>query len=242
MSLTKTRAWVAGTVLVSLVMVLAFWFLLINRNLAEADQLRTQVVAQQEENNTTRLRIEELKREYAKLPQHKAELESLQVAMPTTDRLNQLTRDLDKAALDANVLLESITPAEPLAVAQEGASGQGSGSGATGPVTPTTTQAGLVMIPVAIESDGTFDQQLRFIQNLQTALGRDFLVTGFEIGEPQPNPNETADELRARGETTMTITGNVYALPEDAATAATADQADASADSATDSADASTSD
>lgn len=237
MSLTKTRAWVAGTVVVCLLLSIAAWFLLISPQRAEAQALREQTVSAQQANDATKVRIAGLKKEFANLEVRQAELASLQSALPEDDQLAAFTREVDGIAKSSTVSLDSVTPSVPVAVvppaapapATAEAASEGSDDAAAADAAAATTQqaasAGLVEIPVTIVVTGNYQANLNFLQGLQAQIKRNYLVTGLTIDAPPTVVDTkagTAEAKRAEGWATMTITGKVFALPADAAAPAPA--------------------
>lgn len=220
MSLTKTKAWVAGTVVMCLLLCVAAWFLLISPKRAEAAGLREQTASTQEANARTRQRIAELQAEFAHIEERQAELADLRVALPTDDRLSELTRQLNEAAGSADVSLDSITPGTPEAVAPPAAAtpqadtGSTADSSATAPAEPAAESTSLVRIPVTITVTGGYVESLSFLKTLQTELGRDYLAETLMIGSPEVQGNVDAETAAAQGWVTLTIQGAVFSLPE----------------------------
>lgn len=218
MSVTKTRAWVAGAVVLSLLICIATWFLLIAPKRAEAADLRAQATQAAQTNDQTRVRIATLKTEFANLPQHQARLAHLRQGVPASDNLNEVTRALNAAATANSMVLSSITPAPPKAVmTPQAASPTPAASAAGSTPTPAAStaaapEAGLVEIPLTVEVIGNFQNSERFLQSVQVDLqGRNYLVTGLNL-EPAvvaPGyPNAVAGDVQ------LTLTGSVFALPE----------------------------
>lgn len=243
MSLTKTRAWVAGTVVLCLLLSLAAWFLLISPKRAEAADLREQTVAAEQANQQKKVKIEELKKEFANLPQRDAELAALRTAIPVDDQLSALTRTLEQNAGASGTALDSIaveapvslTPAAPAAPAEgEGTSGSADSekktdtTDAAATPAPAAASTNLVRIPVTVTVTGDYIKSIAFLKTMQADMPRNFLVSGLTIGEPQVDAEGVdAKVLKSQGYVTMTITGQMFALPDTpapapAATASTA--------------------
>lgn len=208
MSLTKTRAWIAGTVVLSLLLTVAAWFLLISPNRVETSAVRDETLAVAQKNDETQQRIDQLKVEFAKLQEHQAKLAELQTSLPPDDQLNLVTRELQAAAERTGVYVDAIAPAPP--VAADAAAGTGGGVS----VAPTVTQPGLVTIPVQVTVTGDYNKSILFLKELQTAIGRDYLVTGIAVGPPTVVADQ--EHFAEIGWTTTTITGSIFALPESA--------------------------
>lgn len=226
MSLTKTRAWVAGAVVLSLLICVAAWFLLIAPKRAEAADLRTQATQAAQTNDQTRVRIATLKAEFAKLPQHEATLAQLRKGVPASDNLNEVTRALDAAAKANSMVLSSITPSAPAVVAPPAAPAQAApANGATA-----TPETGLVEIPLTVAVIGNFQNSEKFLQSVQNDLqGRNYLVTGLNMAPAAVSPGYPK---AVDGDVQLTLTGSVFSLPETTPAAVTAAAATPSATSA----------
>lgn len=115
---TRTRVWVAGTVLLAVLVSAAGWFLLISPKRAEAAELEQQTEATELSNQQLETRIAQLKEQFAELPQYQAELAAIQQAMPGDPALPTLVRTLDDMADRHEVTLMSLAPGQPAAVQQ----------------------------------------------------------------------------------------------------------------------------
>lgn len=115
---TRTRVWVAGTVLLAVLISVAGWFLLISPKRAEAAELEQQTEATELSNQQLEARIAQLKEQFAELPQYQAELAAIQQAMPGDPALPTLVRTLDDMADRHEVTLMSLAPGQPAAVQQ----------------------------------------------------------------------------------------------------------------------------
>lgn len=118
MTATKSRTWIAGTLVLCLLISVASWFLLIGPKRAEAAELEKQTVDTQASNEQLEARIEQLKLQFAELPTRQAELAAIKQAMPEDPALPTLVRDLDAMATQTGVTLMSLAPGQPAAVAQ----------------------------------------------------------------------------------------------------------------------------
>lgn len=238
MSQTKTRAWVAGTVVFCLLLSVAAWFLLISPNRANASEVRAQTASVQSANDQTRVRIQTLQKQFANLQEYQKTLADLRVQMPATDRLAELTRYLNKTASDSGVTLNGITPSTPTAVAAPAATAATPSATATaassestgsGTAAATTASSGLVSIPVVVEVTGDYAKSLEFLKILGESDQRNLLVTQLAISDPTALGSQNAEDLKAKGQVTMRITGSVFALPDVSSTATASSTAAAGA-------------
>src|ERR671920_1106595 len=111
--MTMTNRWIAGAVAAALALVAASWFLLISPQRSQAAELREQAAAQQAANDMIRLRTQQLKAQFASLPQRRAQLAEIQQQLPNSPDLSALLRQLSTVADDAGVAVDSISPAQP---------------------------------------------------------------------------------------------------------------------------------
>ncbi len=236
MSLNKTRAWVAGAVVVWILLSVAAWFLVIGPKRAEAAEVREQTLAVQQQNQQTEQRIETLKKQAADLPKLQAERDELRAALPQGDEIAALTRRLNAMADSSQAILDSIATGTPVEVSPAAtpapAAEEGTGEGEAATDTTATqaaaapaASAGLVKVPITVTVTGTYNQSLDFLKRLQSDDGRNYLVESISVGDPKLLGDGNVDEAKAKGWVTMTIVGSVFALPETAAAAPAADTA-----------------
>lgn len=233
MSITKTRAWVAGTVVACLLLTVAAWFLLIAPQRAEAADLRDQAVAAADNNALLELRIAELKAEFAELPQRQAELAVVKKALPEEAQMPTLVRDLDALAATSGVTLMSLTPspavpvvtAAPAAPATADPATPDPAADADSAAAPDAAPAAaateaLLSVPVSISVVGNFFNAEVFLRGLQEELSRDYLVNGLNVVAETAGEASGGKPAVNNGDVTMTVTGSVFVLvPGDASPA-----------------------
>lgn len=233
MSISKMQAWVAGAVVVSLLLTVAAWFLLISPQRAEAASVRDQTASVVDSNARLELQIAELKSEFADLPQRQAELAVVKKALPETVQLPTLVRDLDALATSSGVTLMTLTPAAavpvvsaaPAAVAvpdpaAAGAEAPAAPEAADAAAVPAASADTLTSTPISIVLVGNFYDTEVFLRGLQTEFARDFLVTGLNVVAETAGEAAGGKPAVENGDVTMTITGSVFVLQSAAPTAA----------------------
>ena len=225
MTLNKTRAWIAGALVVSLLLAVAAWFLLISPKRAEAAESREMTVAAQSQNEQLRAEIEQLKQEFAKLPQYEAELAAIRRALPEQDQLNVLTRELEAQAGAANVQLFSVAPGTPTARTESADAAAAPAADGEAAGTEAGSSANLVQIPVVVTVNGDFQKSEVFLRSLQQNISRDYLVTGLSIEPAQQEAGFTP----TNGDVRVVITGYIFAYTETASAAGAPAQAPAAA-------------
>jgi type IV pilus assembly protein PilO len=190
---SRTSRWLAATTLVSVLLLVAGWFLLVSPQQAQASDLRTQNVAVQENNDLLELKIAELKAQFATLSDAEAELVTIQQQMPGSVQMPQLVRDLNQIAQESGVDQAAVTPADATLLSEE--------SGASG-------SSQVVRIPLSLVVEGDYFQVVAYLQKLQTQLSRVVLVSGISITEAEAGDGEDSSAI------SVTITGSVFALSD----------------------------
>lgn len=234
MSMSKTRLWVIGTAVLSVLLVVAAYFLLIGPKRAEAAEFRQQTEDTQASNAQLESRIEQLKAQFAELPQRQAELAAIKQAMPEEAALPTLVRDLDSMASGAGVTLMTLAPGEPVAVtppaaaapapaATEEASADAEGSTPAPAATAAPAAADLlVSVPVSVTIVGDFYESELFLKALQAEMPRAFLVQSLTVQAEKEGDASGGKPATVNGDVTMTITGSVFVLkPADTVSAPT---------------------
>ncbi|MFC5382380.1 hypothetical protein [Aquipuribacter nitratireducens] len=116
MKLTRTAGWSLGTAGLCVALSAASWFLLVDPQRAAAAESRELTVAAQQQNADLELQIEQLKEQFANLPQMQAELAAIREALPEEPALSRLIRDVDDRGVDAGIIVDSIVSGVPVAV------------------------------------------------------------------------------------------------------------------------------
>ncbi len=223
MSASKPKFWVIGTVVLTVLLVIAAYFLLIGPKRAEAADFRQQTEDTAASNAQLEAKIEQLKVQFAELPQRQAELAAIKQAMPEEAALPTLVRDLDAMASGAGVTLMSLAPGEPApvgppvgAAAPAPAPAAGSAGEDGGTPAPSATAAApsdlLASIPVSIVVVGDFYESELFLKNLQTDMPRAYLVTSLTVQAEKEADASGGKPATKNGDVTMTIAGNVFVL------------------------------
>ena len=216
--MTKTRTWSAATAGVCVLLILAAYFLLIAPKRAQAADLRDQTVAQDQANQQTQLKTQQLKAQYAQLPAKQAELAVIKQQLPDNPALPGLIRALSAMADASGVTLVSLAPAPPAPFA-----------GAAAPAAPvvapaaagTATSAGTQLLGIAtnLVITGDYAGSTLFIQKLQAAsakgsgsqLSRAFLVQSIKLAPFASTGTGTLASAK-KGQVQTTVTGQVFVL------------------------------
>ena len=228
MTATKSRTWIAGTLVLCLLISVASWFLLIGPERAEAAELEQQTIDTNSSNQQLQARIEQLKLQFAELPQRQAELAAIKQAMPEDPALPTLVRDLDAMATSTGVTLMSLAPGAPTPVAAPaqavtavpapadgGAPAEGEapaeGDAAAAPAAPASSTV-LVSVPVNLVVVGDFFKSELFLKKLQAEMQRAFLVQTLSVQTEEDAEASGGKPATKNGDVTMTVTGSVFVL------------------------------
>ena len=208
MALTKTTAWSLGTVGLCAALTAGSWFVLIEPEQALAAEARAETVAAESSNAELQARIDQLRAEYAELPNKQAELAAIRQALPDEPALAQLIRDISFLATGAGVTVDSVTTGAVVAVVDpdavtavaeqaeaDGAAGaapstepvpEPSGTAPADPAAASVVPGGpsgavLASIPVTLEVTGGFFETNLLLKGIQADLSRALLVDGLTI-------------------------------------------------------------
>lgn len=238
MAAPKAGPWIAGTVAVSLVVVLAGWFLMISPIVASASETRAQAQAQEDQNALTQVRIAALAEQFGQLDQLKAELAAMRVQIPTSYDLASYQRELSNLAATSSVTLTSVetglaTPFVPVGAAAPApapaadeaaapaAEGEAAAPAATGPV----GVEGLYAMTTNLNVVGTYPNVLAFLQSLQTGSQRLFLVESLSGTALDASEASAGRPATSPGDLELAVTGSLYVLTETRAPVVAADPA-----------------
>ena len=223
--MTSNRTWIGAAVLISLIALLAGWFLGISPQLAEAAKSTVKTLEIDALNEVHEAELAVMKEQFGAVAETEAKLVALRSALPPAPAYPDFVREVYTAAESAGVSVSNFTAAaavrySPLAAeipvepAGDDASESPIASVATVPsaapvvTSPLITPENFVIIPVTIQVDGGFENFRTFTASLQ-AGSRLFLVTGLTAVADTAAP--------AKGVATSyhgTITGNIYVLAD----------------------------
>lgn len=228
----SARTWVAGAVVVALLLLVASWFLVIGPVRAEAAEVRDQTEAADQQNAALQARTAELKEQFANLPDEQRKLEALQEALPADVALPTLLRDITRYADRSGLTLMSVTPGTPEPVVDPAAAAAAAATAAAPapapaesaegepapaaaapaepaePVGPTTTA-----IPITTTVIGEFFDAQSFLESLQTEMPRAYLVRSLSVTAQNPGEASGGTPVTMAGDVTLTITADVFARP-----------------------------
>lgn len=241
----KRTTWIAGTVVVALLMLVASWFLAIMPKLSDASDVRAQAQQTRDQNDLLELKLTQLKADFEKLDEYKAELAGLQQQIPTQEQLAEYLRQLDAIATAQGVTITVLTPAVPEAVvlaapaaatttteSTDGTSSTDDSSSTDESATTDTTApvasgvpTGFMAIPVQMTAVGTYDATSAFLSDLQNGTQRLFLVSALQGTSQDDAESSGGKPATGVGDLEIIVTGYLYVLPDSLGTAAVVDPA-----------------
>src|SRR5437764_699644 len=112
----KTKQTLAIALAAVLVVVAGGWFFLISPQRSSVAGLQDQTATQNATNASLQLKIQQLKAEAVEQPADQAQLRAIAKRLPSDLAEATLVASLSKAALAANVDLQTITPGSPILV------------------------------------------------------------------------------------------------------------------------------
>lgn len=215
--MTANRIWTLGVSLAAVVIVALGWFFAISPALAQADLASSQAKNADAQNAAQRIALVRLKGQYDKLPELRADLTKLQLAVPETSNLDALLDQLQQLAQSTGVIITSFTAAEatpyggtaapaPAATETPKSTGSSTTTDATAASSPTGVKDRLFSIPITVAVKGSPEQVMAFTDASQKG-SRFFLVTTDTFTGSRDHPEDDGG----------TLTGYVFVVRDAAA-------------------------
>lgn len=120
MGRSKTAAWVAGTLVLALVLVAGAWFLLIQPLMTETTEMQDQAEAEWLRVDQLEITLAGLKRDFENIDELREELAGLEAQLPGSIEITDVVRQLNAQATEAGIIITGsatttavdVTPAE----------------------------------------------------------------------------------------------------------------------------------
>ena len=186
--------------LVSVLILVAGWFLLIAPQRAEVSTLEAQAQSQDNANSASETELAVLKQQNKDLPEKQAELAALQTKIPESPDLPTYIREMQDIGRQAGVEFTSLAPATPVTV--------GGVAGPTGGLVPEQ----LAALNVDMVVTGDYFQITKFMNDLETAK-RYTLVSGYDITTEESDGAAASDSSSSSTVLTATINARIYLVP-----------------------------
>lgn len=206
--MTGNRMWMLGVTLAAVVIVALGWLFAISPMLAQAELASSQAESTTAQNTTQQIALARLKGQYDKLPELKADLTNLQVAVPETVNLDDFLDQLQQLAQSAGVTITTFTAAEatPYGGAEAAAGSTASNSSSSGSTSTDASKttssssaaagvkARLFSVPISIAVKGSPEQVMAFTDASQKGE-RFFLVTTDTFTGSRDHPEDDGGTL-----------------------------------------------
>jgi len=230
----RLSTWIGGTAVVAVLILLAAWFLLLSPLREDAASVRAQVDTAEQQNDLLELQVAGLRADFAKLPEYKAELETLRVGVPRALDSSPLLRELDALAAASGVQLLDVAFMAPMEVVPAGAAAaapapapvEGAADETVDGVAPVpaapagpTAPRGLVGVDLNLTVSGNPDAVGAFFTGLQDGSSRLLLVTGFDLARQDAQGASDGQAAVVAGDLRAAVRGTVYVLPSRTAAA-----------------------
>ena len=204
----KVKTWVALAAALSVVVLAAGWYLLVQPQRSQVEDLRSQAQVQVDGNALLQTQLAVLRAQAEDLPEQERALAKVAARIPDDPALPTLIRELTAASKRTGVELVSLTPGAPTPV--------GAAPAADGSV----TAGALLAVPLTLNVVGNYVQVQQFVAALED-LPRALRVSNLAIA-PGADPVSSAKTAAATdGSSLVTvITGQVFTKVATAAPAA----------------------
>ena len=217
------RMWRVGGIAAAVLLLVAAWFAVISPTLQSAAALDAETASQQAASQQLESRISLLKKQSEELPAQEAILAEIQQRMPPTVALPTLIRNLTTVAGNANVVVASVTPGQPVPVAQpvaavvaqpvdaesedgEGEDSEESGSDSSNAALAEPTGPQVQAVSLNITACGSFAQLRNYLREIES-MKRVAAVSNVSISKGSCGEGSPENAL------TAAITAHVFTLP-----------------------------
>lgn len=229
----KSSSWIAGAAVAAVAIAAGGWFVAIQPTLANAADQRQAASDQRSHNLVLQAQIAKLKSEFDHLGDYNDQLAQLRQKVPQTGDLAALTLQVQSVAASSGVTLTVDAPGTPVAfvapaqaqpqpAATPSASADASGgttSAGSAATTPSSTVAGLFQIPFSVTSVGSYDQTVAFLDGLQQAMPRLFVISELNATSLKSSGASGGQPAVKNGDLETVVTG--YVLTMQGATSST---------------------
>ncbi|WP_028046327.1 hypothetical protein [Cellulomonas sp. URHE0023] len=232
---SKSAPWIAGTVIISLLLIAASWFLLISPVTTATAEANEQTESQAQQNEMLQNQVVQLKAQSLKLDEYKAELAGLQLRVPPVTAVADFNRQLSALAATHSVTIisvavspsETVVPLVPVAAATDPAAtdpatttdasapaeGTVAEDGTVTPAAPAGVQ-GFYQMPISLDVVGSYTNVEAFLNDLQLGDGRLFVVSALTATGQSDSEGSGGRPTTSPGDVEMLIAGSVLVLQD----------------------------
>jgi Tfp pilus assembly protein PilO len=227
----KSNSWIGGTAVVAIAIAAGAWFVAIHPTLASAADQRQAASDQRNHNTVLQAQIAKLKSEFDHLGDYKDQLSQLRQKVPQTADLAALTREIQSVGDSTGVTLMVDAPGtptalvvpepaaakpQPSATASASPAATGTTGGAAGASQTTasgqSTVDGLFQIPLSVTVVGTYDQTVAFLDGLQQAMPRLYVIDELNATSLEPGGASGGRPAVKAGDLETVVTGYVLTM------------------------------
>lgn len=223
----KSSSWIAGAAVAAVAIAAGGWFVAIQPTLASAADQREAASQQRSHNIVLQAQIAKLKSQFEHLGDYNDQLTQLRQKMPQTGDLAALTRQVQSVGDAAGVTLTVDAPgtptafvapapttAQPAATASPSSAATDATASSTGTSTAPgkSTVEGVFQIPLSLTSVGSYDQTVAFLDGLQQAMPRLFVVTGLNATSLKSGGASGGRPAVKAGDLETVVTGYVLTM------------------------------
>ena len=197
--MSRVRLTLIGAILGVVAIAAVLWFFLLSPRMAEASRLTEEATQLESANVTLQRQYADSLRQAEQAPQAAAEAQALFAKMPQTAELPTVLDQITEAAVDAGIsanAIPSLTTGIPVPV---------SGTRDATTTEQATTGVQLAKMDIGVAADGTREQNLQFLDNLQS-LDRVMLVSQTQTSQATSVGGEPTDLE------TVQVSGSMFVL------------------------------
>lgn len=231
---SKSAPWIAGTVIVSLLLVVGAWFLLISPVTTATAEANEQVETTAQQNEMLQTQVAQLKEQSLKLDDYKSELAGLQQRVPPVSAIADFNRQVSALAATYSVTIMSVSmspsqtvvPLVPVAPATDPATTDPATTDTAAPAEGTTAEdgtvtpaapagvAGFYQIAVSMDVIGSYANVEAFLNDLQVGTGRLFVVSALTATGQVDTEAGGGRPATTVGDLELIIAGSVLVLQD----------------------------
>jgi hypothetical protein len=233
----SAKVWIGGTAFLSVLLLAAAWFLLVDPVVARASDDTASADAQRDQNDLLEMEIARLEEQFTHLAEYQAELDALRLQMPVTGDGASISRELQSLADSAGVTILNVAPSVPTsfvssapeaAVAteptEEAAEGDADATGEDAAISDSAVPAtdgtvrGFYSVPITLTSLGTYDASVAFLRSVQQDASRLYLVSSIQATTQEAAGATGGRPATSPGDIELVMTGYAFVLVDSAAT------------------------
>jgi len=165
--------WLVGGAVTAVLIVAVSWVMFIGPELSSAKKLHAETTASNQWNRTLQAKARTLEDKSTHVAQYTSSLRRSQAAIPYDSGLPAFTLQLNAQAKAHKVSVTSVTVGAVTEIVPP------AGGAATGS-TPPASDGKLYSMQVTVQSEGSFENQLAFLEAIRSTGARRALVTGVQ--------------------------------------------------------------